>query len=78
MVAYNFTIDDTSPMIEYTGTWIHKHPEGKPPPRTTHRKDGQKRLMADNVCRCDWQIQKSANILTRTLRIPERRVIQPS
>jgi hypothetical protein len=29
MVAYNFTIDDTSPMIKYTGTWIHKHPEGE-------------------------------------------------
>jgi hypothetical protein len=28
MVAYNITLDDTSPLITYTGTWIRKHPEG--------------------------------------------------
>ncbi|KAI5454441.1 hypothetical protein NCC49_004493 [Naganishia albida] len=27
MGAYNITIDDTSPLITYTGTWIRKHPE---------------------------------------------------
>jgi hypothetical protein len=29
MVAYNFTLDDTSPMIQYTGSWLRKHPEGQ-------------------------------------------------
>jgi hypothetical protein len=31
MVAYNFTLDDTSPMIQYTGSWLRKHPEGQSP-----------------------------------------------
>lgn len=42
MVAYNITIDDTSPLITYTGTWIRKHPEGTPPDLAlpdTHVKD---------------------------------------
>lgn len=29
MVAYNVTIDDTSPVIEYSGTWVEKHDDGK-------------------------------------------------
>jgi hypothetical protein len=29
MVAYNVTLDDTSPVIEYSGTWSEKHDDGE-------------------------------------------------
>jgi hypothetical protein len=29
MVAYNFTLDDVSPMIEYSGNWSRIHSDGK-------------------------------------------------
>lgn len=28
MVAYNITLNDISPMIQYTGSWIDKHEDG--------------------------------------------------
>jgi hypothetical protein len=28
MVAYNITIDDTSPMIQYSPGWVFNHPKG--------------------------------------------------
>lgn len=29
MVAYNVTIDDISPVIQYTGSWLRKHTDGQ-------------------------------------------------
>lgn len=29
MVAYNFTLDDVSPMIQYSGNWSRIHNDGK-------------------------------------------------
>jgi hypothetical protein len=29
MVAYNVTLDDTSPVIEYSGTWSERHEDGE-------------------------------------------------